>query len=93
MAGIIIVHWIRGMVTLDKAQIISRGRTVLNIGVVYWLSLLKILVEESNYELLGLNSQAPLSSLEFSQRYSLFLRSTPLPLPPISLTCHDAVWD
>lgn len=67
MAGVIIVHWIRGMVTLDKAQIISRGRIVLNIGVEYWLSLLKILVEESNYELLGLNSQAPLSSLEFSQ--------------------------
>lgn len=93
MAGIIILHWIRGMVTLGKAEIISRGKIVLNVGAVYWLSLVKILVEESKYELLGLNSQAPLSSLEFSQRCNLFLRSTPLTLPPVSLAFHDAVWD
>lgn len=67
MTGSMIVHQVGGMVILGKVGIISRSKTVLSVDAVDWLSLVKILVEESKYELFRLNSKAPLSSLEFFQ--------------------------
>lgn len=67
MTGSMIVHQVGGMVILGKAGVISRSKIVLRVDAVDWLSLVKILVEESKYELFRLNSKAPHSSLEFFQ--------------------------